>query len=390
MRPHEERSLGIVCILTTVHPPFDTRIFHKESKTLVRMGYDVTLIAQHERDEVVDGVKIIALPKPRNRLSRMFGLTWRAFRLALRQRADVYHFHDPEFLPFGVLLKMFTRGKIIYDVHENVPKQILNKMWLPVWSRKALGLAYVLVERICLPFIDKVVIAEDSYIANYRRRKNVVAILNYPLLPYLKATRPDTGWGEGASCGIRATYVGGVTKLRGALELIEALRIVKADGYRDITLHLIGPLMLCELGGELARLIRQYGLEEDVRIPGPVPHEEVFSVLAQSHIGVAILHPDPNYVESLHTKLFEYMAAGLPVVASNFPLWKEIVEGNECGLTVNPLDPKEIAQAIEYLLTHPEEACRMGENGRRAAVEKYNWEREEKKLLQLYEELLRR
>ncbi|NLM38812.1 MAG: glycosyltransferase family 4 protein, partial [Firmicutes bacterium] len=103
-----------VCILTTVHPPFDTRIFHKQAKTLVQAGYDVTLIAQHERDEVVDGVKIIALPKPRNRLSRMFGLTWRAFRLALRQRADVYHFHDPELLPNGVLLRLFTRAKVIY------------------------------------------------------------------------------------------------------------------------------------------------------------------------------------------------------------------------------------------------------------------------------------
>jgi glycosyltransferase involved in cell wall biosynthesis len=129
-------------------------------------------------------------------------------------------------------------------------------------------------------------------------------------------------------------------------------------------------------------------LEARVQIPGPIPHEEVFDVLVRSHIGLAVLHPDPNYVDSLPTKLFEYMAAGLPVVASNFPLWKEIVEGNRCGITVDPLDSKAIAQAIEYLLTHPEEALQMGENGRRAVEEKYNWEAESKKLLGVYSKLL--
>ena len=116
-----------VCILTTVHPPFDTRIFHKQAKTLVQAGYDVTLIAQHGRDEVVDRVRIIALPKSRNRFTRIFGLTWRVFRLALRQQADVYHFHDPELLPAGLLLKLFTGKRVIYDVHEDYSQAIRTK-----------------------------------------------------------------------------------------------------------------------------------------------------------------------------------------------------------------------------------------------------------------------
>ena len=184
-----------VCILTTVHPPFDTRIFHKQAKTLARAGYDVTLIAQHDGDRVVEGVRVIGLPKPHNRFTRIFGLTWRAFRLALRQRADVYHFHDPELLPAGALLKLFTKAKVIYDVHENVPKQILNKAWLPSWSRRLVALAYMLIERGLLPFIDEIIIAEDSYIENYRDRKNVVAIRNDPLLPRA-VKRPDTDSSE--------------------------------------------------------------------------------------------------------------------------------------------------------------------------------------------------
>lgn len=377
------------CILTTVHPPFDTRIFHKEAKTLLRAGYDVTLVVQHDNDEVVDGVKIVALPKPRNRFARMFGLTWRAFRLALRQRADIYHFHDPELLPIGVLLKLFTRAKVIYDVHEDVPKQILNKMWLPAWSRKPMALVYVLAEKISLPFVDKVIIAENSYLENYRGRKNIVAIHNYPIISYIDAANPNMERDKETG-NFRVIYVGGVTKLRGAFELVEAMRVIKADGYRNVILYLIGPLIPPTMREELNNLIRQYGLERDIYIPGPIPHENVFEVLARSHIGVAALHPDPNYIGSLPTKLFEYMSAGLPVIASNFPLWKEIVEGNRCGLTVDPLNSEEIAQAIEYLLDHPELRQKMGENGRRAVQEKYNWEREAAKLLSLYEELLSR
>ncbi|MBC7077734.1 MAG: glycosyltransferase, partial [Synergistales bacterium] len=136
-----------VCILTTVHPPFDTRIFHKEARALVTAGYDLTLIAQHDKNEVVDGVKVIALPKPKNRFTRIFGLTWRAFRLALRQRADVYHFHDPELLPVGGLLKLLTRAKVIYDVHEDVPEQILTKHWLPALLRHPLAVVFNAFEK---------------------------------------------------------------------------------------------------------------------------------------------------------------------------------------------------------------------------------------------------
>jgi glycosyltransferase involved in cell wall biosynthesis len=367
----------------------DGRIFHKQAKTLAKAGYDVALIAQHHESETVEGIKIIALARPSNRFTRISGLAWRAFRLALRQHADVYHFHDPELLPFGVLLKWLTRAKIVYDVHENVRQQIRSKAWLPMWSRRLLSVSYVLVEGICLLFIDRVVLAEDSYLENYRRRRDAVAIRNYPLLSLSKprARTGDDGQ-EGPDRGFRVVYVGGITGSRGAVQLVEALKIVRADGHAGVTLSLVGTVISAELKTKLNALIRQYDLADSCLIPGPVPHEEVFDLLARAHVGVAVLHPEPNYTGSLPTKLFEYMAAGLPVVASNFPLWKEIVEGNECGLTVNPLNLQEIARAIEYLLTHPEEAKRMGENGRRAVSEKFNWEKEGERLLTLYEELL--
>ncbi len=97
----------------------------------------------------------------------------------------------------------------------------------------------------------------------------------------------------------------------------------------------------------------------------------------------------PNHVDAQPNKMFEYMSAGIPVIASDFPLWREIIEGCGCGICVDPLDPKKIAEAIDYLVDNPEIARRMGENGRKAVYDRYNWDVEEKKLLALYDSLLR-
>ncbi|QAA76346.1 MAG: glycosyl transferase family 1 [Candidatus Bipolaricaulis sibiricus] len=366
-----------VCILTTVHPPFDTRIFHKEAKTLVRAGHDVTLIAQHDKNEVVDGVQIIALPKPKNRFTRIFGLAWRAFRLALRQRADIYHFHDPELLLAGGLLKMLTRAKVIYDVHEDVPEQILTKHWLPALLRHPLAVVFNAFEKFLSRALDAVVVATEG-IAEKFRGLNPVVIHNYPDLRMLPDLSPVPKEGKEKTL----VYVGGISKLRGALEMVRALEYLDhVDGLR---LDLIGRFEPPELERELQALPGY----RRVRFLGWLQPPEVYGHLKEADIGLVCLHPEPRYVVAWPVKLFEYMAAGLPVVASNFPLWKEIVGGNNCGLCVDPLDPKAIAQAIEYLLTHPEEARRMGEHGRQAVREKYNWEKESEKLLALYAELL--
>ena len=122
---------------------------------------------------------------------------------------------------------------------------------------------------------------------------------------------------------------------------------------------------------------------------GWVEHEKVAELLKDYDAGIVCLHPIPNYITALPIKLFEYMAAGLPVIASNFPLLREIVEGNNCGLCVNPLKPKQIAGALKYFIERPEESKKMGENGRKAVLEKYNWENENKKLSKLYHDILK-
>jgi len=300
-----------------------------------------------------------------------------------KQEASVLHIHDPELLVPAVFYRWLSGVALVYDVHENVTAQVLHKSWIPGFLRRFISVLYARIERLCLRLVDEVILAEEAYAKLYETWKSVTVIRNYPLLDY--ASRHCGKPSASTPHGIRAIYVGGISKHRGILELIEAWRLLKGRVGSDVTLHVVGKI---SEDLRVASTIQRYGLDDMVSFLGPVQHREVYSLLAKSDVGVAILHPIPNYLESLPTKLYEYMAAGLPVIASNFPLWKEIVEGNGCGLTVDPLDPEEIARAIEYLLAYPEEAQRMGENGRRAVKDRYNWESEAKKLTALYERIL--
>jgi len=364
-----------VCILTSVHPPFDARIFHKQAKTLVKAGYDVTLIAQHDKDEVIDGIRIIALPRPRNRLWRMLG-TWRVFRLALRQKADIYHIHDPELLPAGLLLKLVIRGKVIYDVHEDYGKQILSKQYLPKNTRRLIARFVNLIEKSAVKFFDTIIAVTDDIMKDFSYHKRAVLVRNFPILSAFSKMEKNTNSGNVFS----VIYAGGISEVRGISEIVEAMSYL--DSAKNVRLVLCGKFEPENYQDEI-RILKG---AEMVECLGWLESEEVWQKETDANAGIVCLHPTERY--RLPVKLFEYMAAGLPVIASDFPVWKGIVEGNNCGLTVNPLDPKEIAGAIEFLFDHPSEAKKMGENGRKAVLEKYNWEVESRKLLELYSRLI--
>ena len=369
-----------ICILTTVHPPFDVRIFHKECKTLANAGYDVTLIAQHNRNEIVDGVKIIALQKAKKRIHRMFGLTFKAFRLALKQRADIYHFHDPELLPVGVLLKLLKGKKVIYDVHEDYGKQMRLRPYLPKLAGRGVAWSVNLIEKFFAIFFDGVVTATDDILKNFSYHKTAVALRNFPILARfseIKNGKPEI------DC-FNLIYVGGLEEIRGITQMVQTLEFLNLSNKKKVKLTLCG-IFNPPSYEEKVRKLKGF---EKVECLGWVDPHDIPKKIAQADVGIVCLYPVINYLTALPVKLFEYIAAGLPVIASNFPLWKEIVEGNKCGLTVDPLNPEEIARAIEYLVAHPELRKEMGENGRRAVIEKYNWEKESERLLELYGNLL--
>jgi glycosyltransferase involved in cell wall biosynthesis len=272
-----------ICILTTVHPPFDTRIFHKQAKILVKAGYDVILIVQHDRDEVVEGVRIIGLPKPRNRLTRIFGLAWRTFRLALREHADIYHFHDPELLPMGVLLKAFTKGKVIYDVHEDVPAQILTKHWILAILRRPSAWLFGRWEKFAARFFDAVVVATEG-IAEMFSKHNLIVIHNYPDLEMLPPTlRSSTTENER-----ELIYVGGISRLRGAVEMVDTLACL--SHIDNLRLDLVGRFEPASLEVELQKM---QGYQR-VHFHGWLQPEEVYKHLARATIGLVCLRPEPR------------------------------------------------------------------------------------------------
>lgn len=364
-----------VCILTTVHAPFDVRIFHKQARSLAQAGYEVVLIAPHERAEVVDGVQVRPLGRPKNRAHRMTVLLTRALRRALAERAALYHFHDPELILLGLALKALTSARVVYDVHEDYPRQILSKSWLPAMWRRPVAGGMRLLERLAARVFDGVVAATPGIARRFPPEKTIV-VGNFPRVEELNT--PNVQSVPYAQRPNWIVYVGGITTIRAAKEMVEAIALAQTPAE----LVLAGSFESQALQDSLSALPGW----SRVRFLGWLSRAEVAAVLGKAKVGLVLYHPLPNHIEAQPNKIFEYMAAGLPFIASDFPHWREVGEG--AGLFVDPLNPQAIAQAVDWLLAHPEEAEAMGRRGRERVLRKYNWDIEAQRLLKLYERLL--
>lgn len=368
-----------ICHLSSVHYVFDIRIFHKQLRTLSRAGYDVTLIAQHEEDCTIDGIRIIALPSPKNRLQRMFGLTLKILFRAIKEKADLYHFHDPELIPVGILIRLVTRKKVVYDVHEDYPEKILSKFWLPPFLRRVMSALAAAAEKMAGRLLDGIVVVTDDIGKKFSTsRSEVVQVRNYPELKTFSLEKRVSRKGEGAVL----IYAGLLNEERGIYQLVQAMELI--DTREEITLRLLGRFDSIDFQKKIERL-RGY---ERVDYRGWLEQNEVWANFMEADIGLVCIHPLKHLTVTLPNKLFEYMSAGLPVIASDFELWKEIVAINRCGLMVNPLAPGEIAAAVEYLLANPDRRKEMGKNGREMVSRHFTWEGESRKLLDFYSRIL--
>jgi glycosyltransferase involved in cell wall biosynthesis len=290
---------------------------------------------------------------------------------------------------------LITRKAVVYDIHEDVQAQILTKDWIPKSMRKFVARLYRIVERALLRFYDALIVVGSGLAEQYKSssKGKVVILANYPFVDntaWLEMRdEVDKGSSLDAMGSQAVVYVGGLTQIRGVEQLLAAIAILKHQSRVPFTLKLVGPAQPPGYRQKLEDIIEESGISDVVQLVGHLPFEQALAVMKDSAVGVVTLLNNPNYTNTIPTKMFEYMLAGLPVVCSNFPLWKDFVSSAKCGLAVNPEKPEEIAGAIAYLLEHPEEASEMGKRGQRAVFESYNWAREEEKLLALYERLLK-
>lgn len=371
-----------VCHITTVHDPDDTRVFHRECRSLVEHGYDVHLIAPCQGDYVKDGVSVHAIPRVQNRFVRCTVVAWRAMVAALRLRADIYHYHDPELMPIGFLLRWPCAKRVVFDIHESVGRQILEKHWIPRPLRAVASHIYRIAER-CLTVGQELIVAPERCAREYQRHVHVVR--NYPRLGVRASALGETG--ADARHTRLLIYVGSIRRDRGAdlyLELAERLR---GDGC-ECQVKLIGPYVE-GYGCQLRQRIEARGLQDIVEVMGRLDHSQAMAYIARATIGLCLLLPLPNNTVGLSTKLFEYMMMGVPVLASDFESWRQYVAGEGAGLMVDPTDVAAVATACRYLLEHPAEAAGMGAAGRTAVEERYNWEAEAAKLFGCYDVMLR-
>ncbi len=362
-----------VCHLTSVHPRYDTRIFVKECVSLLKNGYDVSLVvADGKGDEEKNGVKIFDVGKIESRRKRMLHAPKKVLQKALAIDADLYHFHDPELLTISrKLIKKYK--KVVYDVHEDVPRQILSKSYLNSFVKPIISRVFEKYENRKAAKLSYIITATDFIKDRFLKlTPNAEAVKNYPIISELKI---DTDWTKKMN---KACYIGSFSEVRGIWE------IVKSFEFSEYRLNLAGKFGSSDFEAKVQSLPSW----QKVDFHGFVGRQEVRGILESSKVGLVTLHKTINYKDALPVKMFEYMLAGIPVIASDIELWQKIVNDNKCGICVEPMNPKEIAKAVNYLIENDELAYQMGQNGRKAVEEKFNWNNEEQILLETYKKIL--
>jgi glycosyltransferase involved in cell wall biosynthesis len=364
--------------VTTVHRADDNRIYYKECTSLANAGYDTTLLAVHteQRGPLVPNVHDVTLARVDSRIGRMTVQSARAARVAAELDADLYHIHDAELLP--VALWLSRRGRtVVYDAHEDLDLTFSYKHYIPRGLRAASGRLARTIEHAIASHLSGIIAATPSIGARLSGLGVPTEVVqNFPRLEELGV--PDVG--ADRRNGSRLLYVGAISEARGLSSMLNALTHLDAS----VELDLAGQFK----PSTLRTAALNHPSWSRVREHGFASRKQVRELVRAANVGFVLFDPEPNYLTCYPTKMFEYMAAAVPVIASDIPFWRTLVDDERSGVTVNPKRPEMVAECVRRILDDRDWATELGNNGRAAVLSKYNWAAEEVKLLRFYSRLL--
>lgn len=359
-----------ICHMTSAHDTDDIRILKKECVSLAKNPENEVFLVGRGADFLFKSVHIIGIGNSDSgRLKRIFKTSKCVYKKALKLDADVYQFHDPELLLYAKKLK--KHGKIvIFDSHENYSEQIMEKAYIPKFVRKLIQRIYLFIENNACKYIDAVLFPEEK--SPYEGRiKYCVPIFNTPIMDEFVQTDKQK------ATDIKACCVGALTESRG-------IRILMKACYKaNMRLVLAGAFIPSEFEESLKK-DKAYSI---VDYRGICTREEVNKIYNECLIGTDTILAVGQYpyTENLSTKVYEYMLMEMPYITSNFKYNKAIIDQYHCGIYVDPSDEDAIANALQYLRDNPDEAVKMGQNGRKVVEKFFNWEDDERRLFDLYE-----
>ncbi|MFW5628599.1 MAG: glycosyltransferase [Candidatus Cloacimonadaceae bacterium] len=362
----------VACHISSVHKRNDVRIFYKQCTSLEKAGYKVhLLVADGMRHERKDGIIIQDVGTVQSRIQRMLVVPFRLLRKALYIQADIYQIHDPELIPMAIVLKLISRKPVVYDMHESYSclfthKEYMNKLQSFIFSK---GIR--IVENTALKILDKVITVTEHISKMFG---GIPVIHNYPIL----AEWEDVSVSKERYESRNVCYLGSITRERGIFEMVNAIENI------DCTLHLAGRFEEPEVREEVSKLP---GFSKVVE-HGFINRKQAAELLGSCALGIHPLYPNPNYTYSLPTKMLEYMAASLPILASNIPINMELLDSSKGGRYVDPKDVKALSQGIEEMLSDPDMLAQQGLAGKNFVFSQMSWEAEQEKYLQIYSELL--
>lgn len=379
MRSSLDKDRVKICILTSVHPPFDSRIFYKEAKTLTKAGYNVVLIAQHNKEETVDGVRIVPLPTPKNRFERMTKVVWRLFRLALKEKARIYHFHDLELIPAGLFLKILGK-QVIYDIHEDFPEVTSTREWLPKFLRKPLKIIIRYIEKFAFIFFDGLVFTTEGHMKKSGNTdKKQVVLYNYPSINVISSVPLDS------EKKYDLVHLGTIHpwRMRFMLKVGEAVKKFKPS-FSWIFIGIDKSTI------EWAEENMPSALKENYVFIQRKAYVEALALTSKAKIGFNYHPPGSRFEVLIPVKVFEYMALGLPIVSANMDELSKLLSSynGKIGFLISENTPESFAEKIEILLSSEDKARSIGKFNQELIQSCFNWSGEANKLIKFYDEVL--